>query len=538
VTTAVPKFKAAESLKSKLRLSTAEAITETSLPSRPIIKAINIPYIDLSKKVIPKNVLMLIPEHLARRYQIVPVELNEGRLIVAMIDPEDQEALEFIKKKTGLEADLRICTQVDLAHILDQYTGFQAEVAKIVEETSDEVGETVEKAAIEVTEEAPATKIIHSLIKRAVRDKASDIHIEPSEIDVSVRFRIDGVLRKIITLPKDINSAIISRIKILSELKIDEQRLPQDGHFQMIIDRNKVDFRVSTLPTVNGEKVVMRILDKSSGILTLEEIGLEGQDLVWVRDNIHKSHGMTLVSGPTGSGKTTTLYAVLGELMDASVNIVTLEDPVEYRMPGINQSQVHTEIGYTFANGLRTIVRQDPDIIMLGEIRDYETADMAVHAALTGHIVLSTIHTNDAAGTVPRLIDMKIEPFLITSSINLLIAQRLCRKICDNCKQKISLPFEQLEELKKKITLPSNPIFYKGKGCDLCSTSGYKGRVGVFEVIPTTLKIKEMILKRVSSDMIKEAAIQEGMTTMIQDGYKKVAKGITTFEEVLRATKA
>lgn len=511
---------------------------------------VNIPYIELSKTTVNKKMLALIPEHIARHYQIVPISERDGKLVVAMIDPEDRETIEFIKKTTGKELDLRICTQADLNHILDQYSGMSGELKKIVESVEEEEVLKPEKEKVaqakkeEITETAPAAKIIQSLVKRAVREKASDIHIEATEEQVIVRFRVDGVLRKVIALPVEILPALVSRIKILSGLKIDETRLPQDGRFQTTLDQKEVDFRISTFPTVNGEKVVARILDKSAGILTLEQLGVRGSGFKILEENIHKSHGMILVTGPTGSGKTTTLYAVLEKLMTESVNIVTLEDPVEYRIASVNQAQVHAAIGFSFANGLRSILRQDPDIIMIGEIRDYETANMAVHAALTGHIVLSTLHTNDAAGAVPRLIDMKVEPFLINSSVNAVVAQRLCRKICENCREPFQVDPANLSEAEKEIKnlpeqekKPEKIQFFHGKGCSNCGNTGYKGRLGIFEVFNLTNEMKVLVAKRASATELGDKAITDGMVTMRQDGVLKAIEGITTLDEVWRVTK-
>jgi len=510
-----------------------------------------VPYADLGSITVPKKILALIPEHIARHYQIAPIgEEKSGKLIVAMIDPEDREAIDIIKKKTGKDLSLRISTQSDLNHVLDQYSGMSGELKQIVASVSeDEIAKPKEEQELEtkkdeIMETAPAAKIIQSLVKRAVREKASDIHVEPTEEQVIVRFRVDGVLRKIITLPIEILPSLVSRIKILSGLKIDETRLPQDGRFQTVIDGAEVDFRVSTFPTVNGEKVVARILDKSAGILTLDQLGFRGTAFKVLVDNIDKAHGMVLVTGPTGSGKTTTLYAVLQKLMNESVNIVTLEDPVEYRIPTINQGQVHPSIGFSFASGLRSVLRQDPDVIMIGEIRDYETADMAVHSALTGHIVLSTLHTNDAAGAIPRFIDMKIEPFLINSSVNVVIGQRLCRKICDSCKEPFQIDPANLAEAEKEIKnlpqgeeKPAKIQFFHGKGCANCSNTGYKGRVGIFEVFNLTNELKELVAQRVSGTQLGAKAIEKGMVTMKQDGILKAIDGITTLEEIWRVTK-
>ena len=549
----LPRFRPSPELKQEIAgQKNEDVVLEPTRGGNLIDKEINISYIDLGKTAVPKKILSLIPEHIARHYQIVPVEEKEGRLVVAMIDPEDREAIEFAKKKTGKDLEIRICTQADLNHVLDQYSALSAELKKIVEtaeEEEEEEFQPAKKAAPkaskeEIVETAPAAKIVQSLIKRAVREKASDIHIEPEEEQVTVRFRIDGILRKIISLPKEIQPAIASRVKIISNMKIDETRLPQDGRFQTVIDDAEIDFRISSLPTVNGEKIVARILDKSGGVLTLEQLGLRGNGFKVFDENIRKAHGMILVTGPTGSGKTTTLYAAIDKIKSVGTNIVTLEDPVEYRIQGINQSQVHSQIGFTFANGLRSIVRQDPDVIMIGEIRDYETADMAVHAALTGHVVLSTLHTNDAAGAVPRLIDMKIEPFLVNSSVNCVVAQRLCRRICESCKEllqieegQIDLAEKELAKLPRSEQRPAKLEFFHGKGCENCGGSGYKGRLGIFEVFELTNDLKEMVAKRASGTTLGEQAIKNGMLTMKQDGILKSIEGLTSLEEVWRVTK-
>lgn len=528
--------------------STNQTNTE---PKITVAKGAYYPYIDLSKTAVPKKILALIPEHIARYYQIVPIGEKGRKISVAMIDPEDREAIEIIKKKTGKDLTINICTQSDLNHVLDQYSNMSNELKNIVKSAEEEEEEEIPKPKVvkkassdEITETAPAAKIVQSLIKRAVREKASDIHVEATEEEVIVRFRIDGVLRKVITLPIDILPAVVSRIKIMSGLKIDETRLPQDGRYQTTIDGKEVDFRISTFPTVNGEKVVARILDKSTGIISLESLGLGKTAFKVVTENIAKSHGMILVTGPTGSGKTTTLYGVLQKLMNEGVNIVTMEDPVEYRIPTINQGQVHSNIGFTFASGLRSILRQDPDVIMLGEIRDTETANMAVHAALTGHIVLSTLHTNDAAGAIPRFLDMGIEPFLVNSSLNAIIAQRLVRVLCENCKEEVEMDQanlnivkEELEKLPKDEPQPEKIVFYQSKGCNNCSNSGYKGRMGIFEVLNCTDEIKLLIAKKAAATEINNKAIAEGMVTMRQDGILKAIQGVTTLDEVWRVTR-
>jgi type IV pilus assembly protein PilB len=540
----VPKFRPHPELNQAI----SSAKLNESLPNDSA--ADYIAYEDLSKYSVPKKVLALVPEHIARHYQIVPLRELGTKLVVAMIDPEDREAIDFVKKRTGKELELKICTQADLNHILDQYAGVSGELKKIVEKVEKEEGTQgkedtkATESSEEITESAPAAKIVQSLIKRAVREKASDIHIEPTEEQVIVRFRVDGILQKIITLPIDVLPSIVSRIKIMSGMKIDETRLPQDGRFQTVSDQNEIDFRVSTFPTVNGEKVVARILDKTTGILTLEQLGFRGSAFEILGQNITKPHGMILVTGPTGSGKTTTLYAVLQKLMSETVNIVTLEDPVEYRIPSINQGQVYSSIGFTFANGLRSILRQDPDIIMIGEIRDHETADMSIHSALTGHIVLSTLHTNDAAGAIPRFIDMGIEPFLINSSLNVVVGQRLCRKICENCKEEVEIDKANLDivdseikRLPEKEKRPDKIRFFHGKGCENCHNTGYTGRVGIFEVFNLTNDMKNLVAKKASGTELLEIALKNGMITMRQDGILKAIDGITTLEEVWRVTK-
>ena len=520
---------------------------------KPLGRASEVMFMDIAHMTIDKDILGLVPLSLAQRYGAVPIDLQEGVLTVAMIDPEDFDAMQVIRKETGLAVRPVLTTKDDIIAVLDQYTGLQAELQEVIEHADlgiskkELVEASQEDQQDQTNENAPTAKIVYSLLKRAVKEKASDVHIEPYAHKVMVRFRVDGILQPRVELPKEIQSAIVSRLKILANLKIDEQRLPQDGRFDLIIEHREVDFRLSTIPVVFGEKVVMRILDKSVGIISLEEVGLSDHGLDVLNKNMERSHGMILVTGPTGSGKTTSLYAVLGKLMSTTVNILTLEDPVEYRIESINQSQVHVDIGYSFAAGLRAAVRQDPDIIMLGEIRDQETADMAIHAALTGHVVLSTLHTNDASGAFPRLIDMHIEPFLMTSSIHTVIAQRLTRKLCDTCKVATEYSKEEIDEIQLEMDkMPKKQQeefkkgelkFYKAVGCDACGGKGYKGRIGVFEVLDVTEPIRELVLKRSSGALINEQAMKEGMVTMVQDGIIKALRGLTTMEEVWRVTK-
>ncbi len=530
-----------------------QPIDETFRISPLQTRGSDVQFIELSGKQIPKNILALIPDKIARKYLAVPFALEGNTLSVAMTDPENEEAFNTIRKTSGKIIRPFITTLDDVNRILDQYTSLQADLKELVKsseelETVDEDEEAKKDAADdeEITETSPAAKIVASLLKRSVREKASDIHIEPLEEEVQVRFRVDGVLRKVLTLPKQVKSGVISRIKILSNLKIDETRLPQDGRIQILMDGEKVDFRISTLPTVNGEKVVARVLMHSKGVMSFEEQGITGRNLKILSDNIKKSHGMILVTGPTGSGKSTTLYSAISTINDPGINIVTMEDPVEYRMPEVNQSQVNSKIDFTFATGLRSILRQDPDVVMVGEIRDRETADIAINAALTGHIVLSTLHTNDSAGAIPRLLDMGIEPFLITSSLNAVVGQRLCRKICEKCRKEAPIKPEDVEAVKKEMDLMPEPEksaalkinkFYVGQGCEACNNSGYSGRIGIFEVLSITEPIRQLALKHASTSEIVAQAFKEGLITMKQDGILKAMAGVTTIEEVWRVAR-
>jgi len=474
-----------------------------------------------------------------------------------MVNPDDlkaKEALRFITRQSGLETKIFIITPTGFKNVLKQYRTLRGEVKKALEELEEEL-ETegkirpfqgrAEEIARQIVAEAPITKIVAVILRHAIEGRASDVHIEPIEDNVKVRFRVDGILYTSLILPKDIQLAIVSRIKILSNLKIDETRVPQDGRFHTVVGGKKIDFRVSTFPTVGGEKVVLRILDPSAGLKDFAQLGLQGHNLETLKTNIKQPFGMILVTGPTGSGKTTTLYAILNELNQEGVNIVSLEDPVEYYIQGINQSQIRPEINYTFASGLRHILRQDPDIIMVGEIRDEETANLAIHAALTGHIVLSTLHTNDAIGAIPRLVDMGIGPFLLPSSLNLIIAQRLTRRLCPDCKKEIAVSPQVTRVIKEEIAklspeqqknLSAEEPFktYRPVGCKFCGGKGTKGRVALFEILEMTPQLEEIINKDLSESKIKEEAKRQGMITMKQDGVIKVLQGLISFEEMLR----
>ena len=522
---------------------------------------LDVEYVDLKESgQISKEILLLVPEPISRRHGIIAFAEDQGKLKLGMIDPDDLGIREAIKKKTDLIVIPVLVSKSSLEFGLKQYhTSIEAEFAKIVQtdekDDKSSSGEVNEKLK-EMAEEIPVVRVVDTLLEYAIFEKASDIHIEPAEKEVVVRYRIDGVMHDVMTLPKVIQPALVARIKVISNLKIDEHRLPQDGRFKIEKDSYKISFRVSTIPIFDGEKVVMRLLDESARALTLEELGFSGQNYEIITRSIRKPHGALLVTGPTGSGKSTTLYTVLSMLNTKNVNISTIEDPIEYRMPGINQMQVNPKIGLTFAIGLRALLRQDPNIIMIGEIRDSETAEEAVHAALTGHVVLATLHTNNAAGALPRLLDIGVEPFLIASTVNAVVGQRLTRSLCENCKEEYHIEPDYEEVLKKefnvdklleimrsqkvideKITKLTEVSFYKGKGCDKCAQSGYKGRKGIYEVLEVSSEIQDLIIKHAPTSQIQDKAIEQGMILMWQDGFMKASKGITSIEEVLRVSK-
>lgn len=529
---------------------------------------LGIPYVSLEKEAIPKEVLQVIPETIAKKNSIVSFQKSGKELRVAMLNPDDIQTIDFIKKKTGLKISPCLTSKGSIEAALKQYKrSLQAEFGEILgkkggtEEglkkisTEEEEGVDLEKIA----QDLPIIKIVDTFLKHAILQGASDIHIEPDENDVHIRFRIDGILHEAMTLPKQVLAGVVARIKVLSDLKLDEHRVPQDGRFKIEEEGKKISFRVSVLPVFGGEKVVMRILDESSKGLTLEKSGLRGKSLERIHAAIKKPNGMILVTGPTGSGKTTTLYTVLDILNRPEVNISTIEDPIEYQIGRINQTQVKSEVGMTFASGLRALLRQDPDIIMVGEIRDSETMQIAMNAAMTGHLVLSTLHTNSAAAAIPRMLDMKAEPFLIASTVAVVIAQRLVRKICPDCRKEVKLGAEQLKDLKRAINFEEvakmisvseevelkelkktksleTAVFYRGAGCDRCSGEGYKGRLGIFEVLEISEAIQKLISTKATTDELEKQAKTEGMFTMIQDGIIKALRGETTIEEVLRVT--
>ena len=521
-----------------------------------------IPFVDLKNQKIDLDVLSLIPEPLARKNNIVAFRKNLDSLEVAMLDIHDLSDIEFIKKKVGLKILPRLTDSASIKNTLLRYQkSLKAEFGDLIQKDVQTLedsgnleigarGETMEESLKKIAENLPVIRIVETLLKHATLQNASDIHIECMENDVLVRYRIDGLLHDAMILPKNAATSITARIKVLSNLKLDEKRLPQDGRFSIDINGEKVSFRVSIIPTYFGEKTVMRLLRENVGAYSLESMGFHGINLERIHEAMRQANGMILTTGPTGSGKTTTLYTILELLNSVDVNIATIEDPIEYQVARINQTQVKPEIGFTFANGLRSLVRQDPDIIMVGEIRDNETASLAVNAALTGHVVLSTLHTNSAAGAIPRLMDMKIETFLLVSTINIILAQRLIRKLTKE-KEKYILSKAELASLAKIVdldkvlnTLKSENIvgknddwnkiyFYKAKG-SLDSKDGYAGRIGIHEILKMTSTIKDLVMKGATSQEIEDQAKKEGMLTMIEDGIFKCATGMTTIEEVLR----
>jgi type IV pilus assembly protein PilB len=513
-----------------------------------------LPFMELKNQTIRKDVLFSIPEPIAATHNLVAFDATDKEIKIAMIDPNDIEILEFIKKKTGLEPNVHITTPDSIKETLKQYhKSLKAEFDYL---SGDKLKVDDDKDLKKLAEDLPVVRIVDTLLEYSIIEGASDIHIEPEEKDVLVRYRIDGILHNVMVLPKNTQSGIVARIKILANLKVDEHRLPQDGRFKIANEEHKVSFRVSIIPTFDGEKVVMRLLNEKAQVLSLDQLGLQSSPLRVLKRNIEKPHGIIFVTGPTGSGKTTTLYTILNILNTPKVNISTIEDPIEYRMPHVNQSQVNTKIGFTFAGGLRAFLRQDPDIIMVGEIRDQETAEIAVHAAMTGHLVLTTIHTNDAATTMPRLAKMGVPNFLIATTINVIIAQRLVRKICPDCIQSYNMDSETIKNLETQLDMEyilktlekeraiinakkglGSLLFYRGKGCKRCNNTGYKGRIGIYEILENNEKISDLILKNAGANEINHQAATDGMLFMIQDGFIKAKNGITTIEEILRVTK-
>ena len=532
---------------------------------------IGVPFVRIEPKDIPEDILKRIPEHIARQYNVVLFEKNEDdSLSLAMEDPDDVQALNFIQKEIGYNTKVFLATKSNILDCLENYRGnINAELDEVIAVQKDTSAEDQNVSQDDFAENSPIAQTVNLLLEYAIKSNASDIHIEPREDYVQVRYRIDGVLKEVNKLPRNVHGALVSRIKILSNLKIDERRVPQDGRFKIKVSGKQYALRVSTLPIADGEKVVMRILDESNQAVKLDQLGYWGLSLATVKDAMAQPNGMILVTGPTGSGKSTSLFSVLSELNTPDVNISTIEDPVEYKIPGVNQTQTNAKAGMTFASGLRALLRQDPNIIMVGEIRDGETANLGVQAALTGHLVFSTLHTNNAATCLPRLLDMGIEPFLIASTVKAVIGQRLVRRLCMNCRQEYTPNEEEIkyitemfkintESIKKIHNLEEQAFEDKiggdtpmgstdsgierlwkpnPEGCDECGHNGFKGRVGIYEVLGISIPIQKMITANATSNDIQDQAISEGMVTMQMDGLIKSLRGITTVDEVLRATR-
>lgn len=512
-----------------------------------LARQLGLPTVALDEIDVDPDAVKVMPADMAQKYMVIPYSRVDSTLHVAMADPTDLNAMDDIKFRTGLAVEVSIASESQIRKALDQFYDTGMAVENVLDEFDDDDVEALSadvsdldvNDAAKMAEDAPVVKLVNYILKEAIVKKASDIHVEPYEKVFRVRFRIDGALYEVIKPPMKLRNPVTSRLKIMSRLDIAERRLPQDGRIKLKLGKGRdMDFRVSVLPTLFGEKVVMRLLDKSNLQLDMTKLGFEEKPLTWFKEAIHKPFGMVLVTGPTGSGKTTTLYSALSELNTMEVNISTAEDPVEFNLHGINQVQMHEEIGLTFASALRSFLRQDPDIIMVGEIRDFETAEIGVKAALTGHMVLSTLHTNDAPQTINRLLNMGVEPFLVASSVNLVLAQRLARRVCPQCKTEIEPPVEALRDLGVKMEDIGTFSVYEGSGCNFCSNTGFKGRIALYEVMPMFDEIKELVLAGASAMEIKREAIRLGMDTLRMAGINKLKEGVTTINEVARSTMA
>lgn len=547
--------------KSVLEALKDAGITDEGLIAKAQAVVWGVPYFDQPSLVLSPELLNLIPRNLADTYLILPLSLDREKNIfeVIMTNPQDLAAIDFFEKRTGFKLSVYMTTADRMKQLIEQnyaqsLLGEVSEVIKRGEEVEEEAGGVITAESMaQLIKEPKIVEIVKKILEHAIRLRATDIHIEPSESLTRIRYRIDGILEEKLRLDRQYHAALVSRIKILSNMKIDEKRLPQDGRFTFKTDGTEVDLRISSLPTVYGEKVAMRLLSKSVKVPTLQELGLRGKALKNLEESVLIPHGIILITGPTGSGKTTTLYSLITKINTPKVNIVTLEDPVEYQMVGVNQVQINPQAGLTFASGLRSFLRQDPNIIMVGEIRDEETAELAIQASLTGHLVFSTVHTNSAAGAIPRLIDMKAEPFLLASSMTAIVGQRVLRKICLDCKTSYVPDPAVIVDIKGVLGdmfggfVASNPqlvelakkqggelLLYRGKGCDKCGQTGYLGRIGIFEVLKVSDKIAKLILSSSDASSIEKTAIEEGMILMKQDGYLKALEGISTLEEVIR----
>ena len=561
--------RASKSLQSQVLES--KLITERDL-TKLFAEYAELPFIELDPRDIPTESLEKIPERIARQYNAVVFKIDEeGTIHLAMDDPDDVQAVSFIEKEIGTNTKIYIAPHENILLCLENYRGdVNKELNEVIDIQREDDGTAQQVSEADVAENSPIAQTVNLLLEFAIRSQASDIHIEPREGFVQVRYRVDGVLKEVNQLPRNVLGALVSRIKILANLKIDERRVPQDGRFKIKVAGKQYALRVSTLPIADGEKVVMRILDESNQAVTLQELGYWGHSLKIITHAIAEPNGMILITGPTGSGKSTSLFSVLTMLNKPDVNISTIEDPVEYKIPGVNQTQTNSKAGMTFANGLRALLRQDPNIIMVGEIRDGETANLGVQAALTGHLVFSTLHTNNAATCLPRLLDMGIEPFLIASTVKAVVGQRLVRRLCMTCRQQYAPLAEEIAEITKLFNLRTKENFatihnldqqaasqgvggetplatnettvtilwkQNPEGCDECNHTGYKGRIGIYEVLGNSIPLQKMIVSNATSNQIQDQAIAEGMTTMQRDGLVKMLRGNTTLDEVLRVTR-
>ncbi|AXI09694.1 type II secretion system protein GspE [Oceanobacillus zhaokaii] len=494
---------------------------------------LGIPHINVAQYPVEQETIQLVPKELAKRHLLLPIRIDGNKLFVAMADPMDYFAMEELRMATGYQIMPGIATKDALYRMVTKYYDLQESINEVMDDYSRE--ESMDETGI-TDEDSPIVKLVNQIITNAVAQRASDIHLDPQEVDLTVRYRVDGVLKTERALPKYMQNVLIARIKIMGNLNITENRIPQDGRIKVDINNRPIDIRISSLPSVYGEKIVMRILDLGSSMDQLDKLGLTPDNLVKFTKMIEKPNGIVLITGPTGSGKSSTLYAALNRLNSEEVNIITIEDPVEYRLRGINQVQVKEEVGMTFASGLRSILRQDPDIIMIGEIRDFETAQIAIRASLTGHLVLSTLHTNSAIAALTRLIDMGIEPFLISSSLAGVVGQRLVRRICRDCAEEV-LPTAREQEIFQQAGIEAGAIKH-GRGCPSCNGTGYRGRLAIHEILPIDDEINRLVMKAASMAAIRDYAKQMGMPFLIDDGLLKVAQGLTTTEEVLRVTRA
>lgn len=553
------KDQSAKASKPLFTFLTDQDIIDDELLTHAIAQVSGVPYVNLASTIIDQNILALLPEDIAERFMAVPLAEVQNRLAVAMLDGNNVQAVDYLANRIQRPLKVFMASEAGIRHVLDQYKTDLSSVDEAAQASQDE--EKAEEASDvkTIVQDSPISQALSKILEYAVKSRASDIHVEPLENALKIRCRVDGVLREVMQLPKSIEPALVSRVKILANLKIDEHRIPQDGQFAVKVANKEVDLRIAISPVVWGEQIVIRLLDKTGNSFDLEEMGYAGRALRVIRRGIKRPNGMVLTSGPTGSGKSTSLYALIKEIKDDTVNIVTLEDPVEYKMAGVNQIQVNSEVGLTFANGLRSILRQDPDVVMVGEIRDSETAGLAVQAALTGHLVFSTLHTNSAAGVLPRLLDMNIEPFLIASTVNTVIGQRLVRKVASKRETYQSSPIETqnimanvghlLPKTKEDVAKVSADLGYKDlplagqssytlvRGIDTPqSPHGYSGRAGIYEVMDINTDIQKLIIDHATSAEIQRLAVSQGMITMRQDGYLKALTGITTLEEVNRVT--